>query len=129
MKPYLLLQCRLPDDPMRDHERDCVLRALDCSPAALRRVNLSERLPSDAEIADSSAIMIGGSGAFHVYDEATWVALRSSMIQTARNLAPTSSNSPPRGAPTRCFAAFLTVLMRNLAMLTAPPVCRKAGSI
>jgi len=73
MKPYLLLQCRLPDDPMRDHERDCVVRAIDCSPAALRRVNLSERLPTVDEIEGASAILIGGSGAFHVYDKVTWV--------------------------------------------------------
>ena len=73
MKPYLLLQCRLPDDPMRDHERDCVLRAMNCSPAAMRRINLSERLPSADEIDGAAAILIGGSGAFHVYDKATWV--------------------------------------------------------
>ena len=30
MNHYLLLQCRLPDDPMRVHEQECVQRALGC---------------------------------------------------------------------------------------------------
>ena len=73
MKPYLLLQCRLNDDAMRDHEWECVARALGCATERVERVNLSERLPSTAEISNAAALMIGGSGAFHVYDDAPWV--------------------------------------------------------
>jgi GMP synthase (glutamine-hydrolysing) len=73
MKPYLLLQCRLTEDAMRDHEWECVARALGCRLEQVERVNLSERLPTDAELSGAAALMIGGSGAFHVYDEAPWI--------------------------------------------------------
>ena len=58
---------------MRDHEVECVARALGCTPASLQRVNLSERLPLAHEIEQAAAILIGGSGAFHVYDKVTWI--------------------------------------------------------
>jgi GMP synthase (glutamine-hydrolysing) len=73
MNHYLLLQCRLTDDPMRFHEQECVQRALDCAPEHMTVVNLSERLPTEEEIQASSAILIGGSGAFHIYDKVDWI--------------------------------------------------------
>ena len=73
MTRYLLLQCRLSDDPMRSHEQECVQRALGCSPDQMTAVNMSERLPTADELQAASAVLIGGSGAFHVYDEAAWV--------------------------------------------------------
>lgn len=58
---------------MRLHEQECVQRALGCSAEQMRSVNLSQRLPSAQEIETASAIMIGGSGAFHVYDDEPWI--------------------------------------------------------
>ena len=58
---------------MRSHEQECVQRALGCSPDQLTAVNMSERLPTADELQSASAVLIGGSGAFHVYDEAAWV--------------------------------------------------------
>jgi GMP synthase (glutamine-hydrolysing) len=58
---------------MRLHEQECVQRALGCRADQMSSVNLSQRLPTSEEIEAASAIMIGGSGAFHVYDDEPWI--------------------------------------------------------
>jgi GMP synthase (glutamine-hydrolysing) len=73
MKNYLLLQCRLDSDPMRDHERDCVARAMKVAPEQVEQFNLTQGLPSAQRLEQAAALMIGGSGAFHVYDSDVWV--------------------------------------------------------
>jgi GMP synthase (glutamine-hydrolysing) len=58
---------------MRDHEQECVARALGCPRSQLAVVNVTERLPTKAECREAAAIMVGGSGAFHVYDDHPWI--------------------------------------------------------
>jgi len=58
---------------MCDHEHLCVARAMGLAPADVERVNLSERMPTAGELVEASAVMMGGSGAFHIYDPEPWI--------------------------------------------------------
>ena len=73
MPRYLLLQCRTADDLMGPHEVECVVRALACETADVRVFNITTGLPSEADLSDCDAVLMGGSGAFHIYSPDAWV--------------------------------------------------------
>ena len=62
----LLLQARLADDPMREHERECFVRATGLPDDHVVGFDLCERAPTLDEIARCDALTVGGSGDFYV---------------------------------------------------------------
>lgn len=72
-RPFLLLQARDADDPMLDHERICFRDTMGLRDADLFSVNARERLPTRAELARASAVLVGGSGDYSVLDAHDWI--------------------------------------------------------
>lgn len=65
MQNLLLLQARLADDPMLEHEHLCVATQADITPEYLVTHNLIDGPPNDELLADTSGVVLGGSGAFY----------------------------------------------------------------
>lgn len=78
----LLMQARIPDDPMAIHERDCIARKL--GPACqLQTVCAFDRYDAEALLAGCDGVIYGGSGDFSVHHAANraWVAPLSAMLE------------------------------------------------
>jgi GMP synthase (glutamine-hydrolysing) len=50
-----------------------VVRSLNCSVTDIRVFNITAALPTEADLADCDAVLMGGSGAFHIYSPDPWV--------------------------------------------------------
>jgi len=64
----LVLQARLHDDPMMEHEQRCFVRSTGLSAEALTFVNLPDRVPAFEELSGFDALMVGGAGHFSVVE-------------------------------------------------------------
>jgi GMP synthase (glutamine-hydrolysing) len=64
----LLLQARLADDPMREHERECFVRATGLPDDHVEGFDLCKRAPALADVLRYDALSVGGSGDFYVTD-------------------------------------------------------------
>ena len=73
LRPFLLLQSRDLDDPMREHEIDCFRRHLGVSEAELVTVNVVERLPTREELNRAAGLLMGGSGDYSCLDDVPWI--------------------------------------------------------
>ncbi len=62
----LLLQARLADDPMREHERECFARATGLPREKVVSFDLCDRAPTLGEIRQFDALTVGGSGDYYV---------------------------------------------------------------
>ena len=71
---YLLLQVRNPDDPMRGHEVDCFLRALQAEQSQMQVFDLIGGYPTPADLAGCDIVLLGGSGHYSVISEEPWIA-------------------------------------------------------
>jgi GMP synthase (glutamine-hydrolysing) len=78
---YLLLQARRQEDPMREQERTCFLRALDCPPARLTTWDLIPETSSGPRWTDYDVILLGGSGNYSVVDGGPWLTRVLETIQ------------------------------------------------
>lgn len=73
MTTFLLFQARRADDPMATHEQDCVRRGLELADDELAVWNLVESAPPQEILEAADAYLVGGSGAFHVFDDQPWL--------------------------------------------------------
>lgn len=73
LRPFLLLQSRDLDDPMRIHEIDCFVRHLGIREDELMTVNVVERLPTREELNRAAGLLMGGSGDYSCLDDAPWI--------------------------------------------------------
>jgi GMP synthase (glutamine-hydrolysing) len=71
---YLLLQVRNPDDPMRGHEVDCFLRALQAEQSQMQVFDLLGGCPTPADLAGCDIVLLGGSGHYSATSEEPWIA-------------------------------------------------------
>ena len=62
----LLLQARLANDPMREHERACFVRATGLPRENVVAFDLCDRVPTLGEIRRFDALTVGGSGDYDV---------------------------------------------------------------
>jgi len=62
------LQARRPDDPMREHERECFAQASGLGSEGLQCANLVDSVPILSDLADFDALMVGGAGHFSLAD-------------------------------------------------------------
>jgi GMP synthase (glutamine-hydrolysing) len=62
----LLLQTRLPDDPMREHEQRCFAAATGLGVDDFRFMNVVDRVPAVEELSGFDALMMGGAGQYSV---------------------------------------------------------------
>jgi GMP synthase (glutamine-hydrolysing) len=69
MVSLLLLQARLPDDPMKEHERQCFVRASGLEDGDVVTWSLLDGPPSAVQIRRFDALTVGGSGDFYVTQE------------------------------------------------------------
>ena len=74
-RPYLLVQCRDPGDPMREHEVECFERALSAGTGDARVgvVDALARVPTATEVASAPGLLVGGSGDYSVLDDRPWI--------------------------------------------------------
>ena len=73
MTTFALFQARRSDDPMAVHEQDCVRKGLGLSPDEFAVWNLVDSPPPQEFLDGADAYLIGGSGAFHVFDDHPWL--------------------------------------------------------
>ena len=73
MKHFVLFQARRPDDPMAVHEQDCVQKGLGLTTHEMTIWNLVNSGPPVQLLDEADAYLIGGSGAFHVFDDHPWL--------------------------------------------------------
>ena len=89
MKPFLLLQARQPDDPMRAHEHGCFAAAMQIEADAIGAVDVVARAPKAADLQGVKALLIGGSGNFSARGDEPWLHaamafLREHVIEPGR---------------------------------------------
>jgi len=70
---FLLLQVRNVQDPMRQHEVNCLARALGCEASQVGVFDLLSRVPSDAELDRADMLLLGGSGDYSVAGGGEWL--------------------------------------------------------
>lgn len=70
---YLLLQIRTPQDPMRQQEVGCFAGAIECDPSAIITFDLLAGVPSDEQLSQVDALLIGGSGDYSAAAENKWL--------------------------------------------------------
>ena len=64
-----MLQARLPDDPMTEHERDCFVTRTGLPRESIVTHQLHDGAPSIERVLDHDGLMIGGSGDYYVSKE------------------------------------------------------------
>lgn len=64
----MVLQARYSDDPMLDHERECIVAATGLDRASFDWRNVVGGVPRLREVTAADALLIGGSGHFSVTD-------------------------------------------------------------
>lgn len=70
---YLLLQIRDSDDPIRRQEIVCFARALGCEPEAIDPLDLLSGFPTQEQIQQVDAVLVGGSGNYSAAGESPWL--------------------------------------------------------
>lgn len=71
---FLLLQVRDPDDPMREQEVACFVRALDVDPGQIAVFDLLRAAPTRGELDRFDMVLLGGSGRYSVArSEGEWI--------------------------------------------------------
>ncbi len=70
---YLLMQVRDESDPMREQEVRCFSRALRCSPAQIRTIDLLAGAPGPYDVDSADIVLIGGSGDYSVATGGNWL--------------------------------------------------------
>lgn len=70
---YLLLQIRAPADPMREQEVTCFSRALECEPEEIVSFDLLADVPSERQLSEVDAVLIGGSGDYSAAGHNPWL--------------------------------------------------------
>ena len=73
LRPLLLLQCRNPDDPMRQHEIECFVWHSGVARDAISVINVPERMPDREDIQRCSGVLMGGSGDYSSLDDEHWI--------------------------------------------------------
>jgi GMP synthase (glutamine-hydrolysing) len=73
MPRALLIALRDADDPMIAHERACFARRAELDLSALDVHAMPDGVPSRMQLASYDAIFFGGSGAYSVFDDVTWI--------------------------------------------------------
>jgi GMP synthase (glutamine-hydrolysing) len=71
---YLLLQIRDADDPMREQEVECFVRALGTRSALVEPFDLLNFSPSQSLLDRTDVVLIGGSGRYSATDNGKWLA-------------------------------------------------------
>lgn len=84
---FLLLQVRNPDDPMRKHEIQCFSRSFRCDEDRIRVFDLLSGVPSQRELTEADAVLLGGSGSYSVARGGPWLP---AALETMRQLYETS---------------------------------------
>jgi GMP synthase (glutamine-hydrolysing) len=84
---FLLLQVRNRDDPMRENEIQCFSRSFRCDPGRIRVFDLLSGVPSQRELGESDAVLLGGSGDHSVAKGGPWLP---AALETMRQLHETS---------------------------------------
>ncbi|MEM9410647.1 MAG: type 1 glutamine amidotransferase [Planctomycetota bacterium] len=69
---YLLLQMRLADDLMSEHEIECFARAFEVEPTSFVTHDLVNSVPPNGLIDSVNAVVVGGSGDFSVVKGGDW---------------------------------------------------------
>jgi GMP synthase (glutamine-hydrolysing) len=70
---YLLLQIRSQSDPMREQEVRCFSRALECELSDIVSFDLLAGVPTERELGQVDAVLIGGSGDYSAADDNPWL--------------------------------------------------------
>jgi len=70
---YLLLQIRDPDDLIRRQEVDCFARAIGCEPVAIEPFDLLGGFPTQEQLQQFDAVLVGGSGNYSAAGESPWL--------------------------------------------------------
>lgn len=71
---FRLLQARNPGDPVREEERAAFAARLGVPVDDVIPFDLLGRTPSAARVTDGvDAVLVGGSGAFSIFDDAPWI--------------------------------------------------------
>jgi GMP synthase (glutamine-hydrolysing) len=82
---FTLLQARTADDPVRGEERACFAEQLEVPIHDIRTYDLLRgETTLESVVEGSDVVLVGGSGAFSVYDDEPWLP---SMVGTLRGLA------------------------------------------
>ena len=84
---FLLLQVRNADDPMREHEIQCFSRSFRCDEDRIRVFDLLSGVPSQRELGEADAVLLGGSGNYSVAKGGPWLP---AALETMRQLHETS---------------------------------------
>ncbi len=72
-RPFLLIQARDHDDPMREHEVVCFRATMGLGADELRVVNAVDGVPTRRDLDECCAVLIGGSGDYSSLDEEPWI--------------------------------------------------------
>lgn len=80
----LILQCRELNDPMADHEIDCIKKKFQDTQTNIQVHNVIEKPPTEHHL-EVDALIIGGSGDYSVHHESCqpWVQPTCSFIEKA----------------------------------------------
>ena len=80
----LILQCRDLDDPMADHEIDCIKKKFQNTATQVKVHNVVGSAPTQ-DLLDTDALIIGGSGAYSVHAQECqhWVEPTCTFIEQA----------------------------------------------
>lgn len=70
---FLLLQVRNPDDPMRQQEVHCFVRALGCAEDRMQVFDLLSGGPSLDHLGHFDVVLLGGSGDYSVAEGGPWL--------------------------------------------------------
>jgi len=70
---FLLLQIRDADDPIRLQEVGCFATAIGCQPEAIDAFDLLSGFPTEAQLQQVDAVLIGGSGDYSAAGESAWL--------------------------------------------------------
>ncbi len=65
---FTLIQCRNPDDPMREQEVQCFSQALNFPGSIVTGINILEEIPHTKLFEQTDAILVGGSGDYSVIE-------------------------------------------------------------
>jgi len=70
---FLLLQIRDADDPIRQQEVGCFARAIGCELEAIDPFDLLSGFPTQEQLQQVDAVLVGGSGDYSAAGESSWL--------------------------------------------------------
>ncbi len=82
-RPFLLIQARNHDDPMREHEIACFCATMGVSQDELRVINSVDGVPRREDVDACCGVLIGGSGDYSSLDAEPWI---DDLIQFTRSV-------------------------------------------